>query len=138
MTKDRFESLRANREIQPILTLDAVTERLSCAVLLDTTQPGCGPSHCEEFGYRMIDELRVQDRIALFNTADITSIFGDITSDLEYKYMLAFKAPDAENLRGRGFRDLVVAKVARVSPRRAPRGRDELVLVGQDTAPRLQ
>lgn len=67
LSKDRFE-IRDNGRVQPILAFDAATERLSCAVLLDTTgSMAAALPTVKNSVMRMIDELRAEDRIALFS-----------------------------------------------------------------------
>jgi len=81
LTKERFE-IRDNGEPQPILTFDAVTERLSCAVLLDTTgSMAAALPTVKNSVIRMIDELRVQDRIALFSFSTSLNQLQAFTTD---------------------------------------------------------
>jgi Ca-activated chloride channel family protein len=81
LSQDRFE-IRDNGEAQPILTFDAVTEPLSCAVLLDTTGSMAPVLPTVKTSVmRMIDDLRDRDRIALFSFNTNLSRLQGFTTD---------------------------------------------------------
>jgi Ca-activated chloride channel homolog len=81
LPKERFE-IRDNGEPQPVASFESNAERLSCAVLLDTTGSMAEMLPVVKNSVvRMIDALRDEDSIAVYSFTTALNRLQDFTSD---------------------------------------------------------